>query len=51
MGSNRVPTALDSFPTLKEWKAKVESNEGIKKYLASDSYANLMKFGPETLGK
>ena len=51
MGSNRVPTALDSFSTLKEWKAKVESNEGIKKYLASDSYANLMKFGPETLGK
>ena len=51
MGSNRVPTALDSFSTLKEWKTKVESNEGIKKYLASDSYGNLMKFGPETLGK
>ena len=50
-GSNREPTALDSFATLKSWKAKVESNEGIKKYLASDAYANLMKFGPESLGK
>jgi len=50
-GSNRVPTALDAFPDLKGWKLKVESNEGIKKYLVSDSYAGVMKFGPETLGK
>ncbi|KAL3782579.1 hypothetical protein HJC23_005282 [Cyclotella cryptica] len=50
-GSSRVPGALDQFPGLKSWVAKVESNEGIKKYLASDSFAHLMKFGPETLGK
>lgn len=50
-GANRVPGALNEFPALKAWVDKVESNEGIKKYLASDSYAGLMKFGPETLGK
>ena len=52
-GSNRVPTALDNFPSLKVWKGKVErSNEGrIAKYLASDAYAGLGKFGPSTLGK
>lgn len=51
-GSNREPTALDAFPDLKAWKERVESNnEGIKKYLASDAYAGLMNFGPETLGK
>lgn len=50
-GSNRAIGALDEFETLKAWAAKVESNEGIKKYLASESFAGLMKFGPETLGK
>lgn len=50
-GSNRVPTALEAFPTLKSWKVMVECNVGIQKYLTSDSYAGLMKFGPETLGK
>lgn len=50
-GSNRVPTALDNFPSLKVWKGKVESNEGIAKYPASDAYAGLGKFGPSTLGK
>jgi len=51
-GCNRVPTALDAFPTLKAWKERVESgNDGIKKYLASEAYNGLMKFGPETLGK
>ncbi|KAL7479097.1 hypothetical protein ACHAW6_004842 [Cyclotella cf. meneghiniana] len=49
-GSSRVPGALDQFPALIAWVAKVESNEGIKQYLASDSFASLMKFGPETLG-
>ena len=51
LGSNRVPTALDNFPSLKVWKGKVESNDGIAKYLASDAYAGLGKFGPSTLGK
>jgi len=51
-GCNRVPAALDAFPTLKAWKERVESgNEGIKRYLASEAYSGLMKFGPETLGK
>jgi glutathione S-transferase len=50
-GSSRVPGALDSFPSLKAWAARVEENAGIKKYLASDSFAGLMKFGPETLGR
>lgn len=50
-GSSRVPSALDAFPELKAWKGRIEDNEGIKKYLASDAYACLMKFGPETVGK
>lgn len=50
-GSNRVIGALDEFETLKTWVSRVESNEGIKNYLASKSFAGLMKFGPETLGK
>lgn len=50
-GYNRCPTALDEFPVLKSWKEMVESNAGIKKYLSSDSYTGLMKFGPDTLGK
>eukprot|EP00579_Thalassiosira_antarctica_P001058 CAMPEP_0201874906 /NCGR_PEP_ID=MMETSP0902-20130614/7024_1 /ASSEMBLY_ACC=CAM_ASM_000551 /TAXON_ID=420261 /ORGANISM="Thalassiosira antarctica, Strain CCMP982" /LENGTH=220 /DNA_ID=CAMNT_0048401851 /DNA_START=52 /DNA_END=714 /DNA_ORIENTATION=+ len=51
-GSNRVPLALDAFPELKAWRGRVESgNEGIKKYLASDAYSGLMKFGPDSLGK
>lgn len=50
-GSNRVIGALDEFKTLKAWVEKVESNEGIKKYLASEKFAGLWKFGPDTLGK
>mmetsp|Transcript_23515 Transcript_23515/g.38776 ORF Transcript_23515/g.38776 Transcript_23515/m.38776 type:complete len:221 (+) Transcript_23515:51-713(+) len=50
-GSNRVIGALDEFETLKAWVAKVESNEGVKKYLASESFDALYKFGPDTLGK
>ncbi|KAL7547011.1 hypothetical protein ACHAWF_010335 [Thalassiosira exigua] len=50
-GSNRHPPALDTFPELKAWKERVEAHEGINKYLASDAYADMMKFGPETLGK
>ena len=50
-GSNRVIGALDDFKTLKAWVEKVESNEGIKKYLASEKFAGLWKFGPDTLGK
>jgi glutathione S-transferase len=50
-GSNRVPDALDKFATLKAWVDKVESDEGIKKYLASESFAGVWKFGPDTLGK
>lgn len=50
-GSNRVPTALEAFPELTAWKGRVEANEGIKAYLASEAYAGLGKFGPETLGK
>ncbi len=49
-GSNRVVNALDEFETLKAWVDKVESNEGIKRYLASGSFDRLGKFGPETLG-
>ena len=50
-GSSRVPGVLDGFPVLKAWVTKVEENEGIKQYLASDSFAGLMKFGPETVGR
>ncbi|KAL7469073.1 hypothetical protein ACHAXS_009329 [Conticribra weissflogii] len=50
-GSIRVPTALDDFADLNAWKERVEKHEGIQKYLKSDAYADLMKFGPETLGK
>ena len=50
-GSNRVIGALDKFDTLKAWVDRVESNEGVKKYLASESFAGIMKFGPATLGK
>ena len=50
-GSNRVPGALDEFPVLKDWVARVEQNERIKKYLASDSFAGIGKFGPWTLGR
>ncbi|KAL7529691.1 hypothetical protein ACHAXR_003101 [Thalassiosira sp. AJA248-18] len=48
-GANRVgPTALDAFPELKAWKGRVEANEGIKKYLASEECAGLMSFDPES---
>lgn len=50
-GSSRVPGVLDGFPVLKAWVEKVEEIEGVKKYLTSESFAGLMKFGPETLGK
>ena len=50
-GSNRVIGSLDGFETLKAWVDKVESNEGIKNYMASESFAGLWKFGPDTLGK
>lgn len=50
-GSDRLPGVLDAFPELEAWKGRVESNMGIKKYLASEEYAGLMKFGPESLGK
>ena len=42
---DRFPRSLDSYPELEAWKGRVESNEGIKKYLASDEYAGLMKMG------
>lgn len=50
-GSNRVIGALDEYAALKAWADKVESNEGVKKYLASDAFAGLWTFGPDTLGK
>ena len=50
-GSNCVPTALEAFPVLSAWKERVETNAGIKKYLASEAYEGLGKFGPETVGK
>eukprot|EP00984_Skeletonema_dohrnii_P020061 scaffold9695_cov74-Skeletonema_dohrnii-CCMP3373.AAC.4 len=50
-GSNRAIGSLAEFETLKAWVDKVESNEGIKNYLASESFAGLWKFGPDTLGK
>jgi len=51
-GSNRVPGgALGDFPTLNAWVGRVEENEGIKKYLASEAFAGLGKFGPSSLGK
>mmetsp|Transcript_5609 Transcript_5609/g.8904 ORF Transcript_5609/g.8904 Transcript_5609/m.8904 type:complete len:163 (-) Transcript_5609:42-530(-) len=51
-GSNRVPGgALGDFPTLKAWVGRVEEYEGIKKYLASEAFEALGKFGPKSLGK
>jgi len=50
-GSDRVPgDALEKFGALKEWTKRVENNAGIAKYLASDEFAGLMKFGPSSLG-
>jgi hypothetical protein len=49
-GSSRVPGVFDEFPVLKAWVEKVEEIEGVKKYWTSESFAGLMKFGPETLG-
>jgi len=50
--SNRIPggVAFDGFDALKAWTKLVEANSGIAKYLASEQYAKIMKFGPATLG-
>ena len=50
-GANREPAALAAFPALTAWRGRVEATPGIQKYLASDAYAGLGKFGPATLGK
>ena len=43
-------TPLESFPKIQEFVKRVESNDGIASYLNSDKYANVYKFGKETLG-
>lgn len=52
-GTNRFSeemTPLESFPKIQEFVKRVESNDGIASYLNSDKYANVYKFGKETLG-
>ena len=50
--SNRIPgeAAFVGFDALKAWAKSVEANPGVSKYMASEQYAKLMKFGPESLG-
>jgi len=51
-GTNRFGSrdVLDKFGALKKWIGRIEANERIAIYLASEEYGRIGNFGPSTLG-